>query len=463
MGASFSSRAKPGKEPVDPLVLEPALFHIHEQLVVVGPADACREPDPAGEGAAKEEDQLASATSVESASAVAAEEVIFVLEPTDACPPLAVPSAHAPDGTPMPDPTALQPDLVAPMSEDVVAMDGTPAPEPTALQSYVVAPMSEEVVAMDGTPAPEPTAQPDVVPPMSEEVVAMDGTPVPDPTALQPDAISEEVDGTPMPDPIALQSYVVSPVSGEMVATDGTPVPDPLPPAVVASMSEEAVAQLEATLEYVSVLSKLDKHGRLVHESGAPAAGDGCSFRLGPVDHGCCFITLEQNPKLKLVRLRVDGRKYAFTDQTLADALTTMGQIVETREPVTVTYDLRTICIPNMKQLRLGIGWCGENKENLDESIQGITVVMSSWVVAKMCNFVLAALRPPQPILICRSDREAVDFLAANCQQARSWAPTPKKQSKSSSAAEARAALAQQRCAPNEPVPVSPAGVVAAA
>jgi hypothetical protein len=192
--------------------------------------------------------------------------------------------------------------------------------------------------------------------------------------------------------------------------------------------------------EEIVCIPVADKFGRMVDEQGAPHLGDGCSFVMGPINHRCCYIALEKHPALNLPRLRVDGRKHPFTDHILAETLATMETIVERRDPLTVTYDLRTICVPNLKQIKLGIAWCGEHKESLDESIQGITVILSSWVVAKMCNFVLTVLKPPQPTKICSDDAEAVSFLAAKCQTARSWggaAPTRSTQRKATRIAQA--------------------------
>jgi hypothetical protein len=70
----------------------------------------------------------------------------------------------------------------------------------------------------------------------------------------------------------------------------------------------------------------------MVDDQGAPFLGDGCRFLHGPVDYRFCFVMLEQHPALNLPRLRVDGRKHSFTDQTLADALVTMEGIVDRRE-----------------------------------------------------------------------------------------------------------------------------------
>lgn len=156
--------------------------------------------------------------------------------------------------------------------------------------------------------------------------------------------------------------------------------------------------------------------------NGAPALGEGCSYLHGPVNHGCAFITLERHPRLSLLRIRVDGRKPGFTDETLREMLATMEGLIERGLPVTVTYDLRTISLPNPRQVRAGVAWCGAHKAQLDEQIQGITVILSSYIVAKMANLVLAILKPPQPTKICRDEAEAVDFLAA-VKGARSWAP----------------------------------------
>lgn len=196
-------------------------------------------------------------------------------------------------------------------------------------------------------------------------------------------------------------------------------IPAPPPDATVPPAACAVVTML--ITEEIVCIPMADKFGRLVNGQGAPHPGDGCSFLIGPVNHQCCYLTLESHPSLRLPRLRVDGRKHPFSDQTLAEALVTMEQIVERREPLTVTYDLRSICLPNLKQVKLGIAWCGEHKESLDESIQGITVILSSWVVARLCNFVLSVLKPPQPTKICSDETEAVCFLAAKCQTARSW------------------------------------------
>jgi len=166
-----------------------------------------------------------------------------------------------------------------------------------------------------------------------------------------------------------------------------------------------------------------DKHGRMLSENGVPQPGKDCSFVLGPIDHGFCFITVEKNPALNLPRVRVDGRKLPLTDQRLKEALSSIEDFVEKREPFTVTYDLRSVCIPNMRQLKMGMRWCVEHKDALDEGMQGVSIILSSWLIAKACNLVLSVLKPPQPIKICKDEFEAVTFLAAKCQTPRSWAP----------------------------------------
>ena len=77
---------------------------------------------------------------------------------------------------------------------------------------------------------------------------------------------------------------------------------------------------------------------------------------------------------------------------------------MERRVPVTVTYDVRNVPTPSMKHVREGLKWAGEHKELLDEYIQGITVILNSWVLTKLANFVLSVLKPPQPTKICRDE-----------------------------------------------------------
>jgi hypothetical protein len=102
-----------------------------------------------------------------------------------------------------------------------------------------------------------------------------------------------------------------------------------------------------------------------------------------------------------------------------------------------------------MRQVKMGIAWCGEHKEALDECIQGITVILSSWVLTKMCNFVFSVLKPPQPTKICKDDAEAVSFLDAKCQTAQSWAGagarkgSQRKPTRSAEAAPASSAMAE--------------------
>jgi len=154
---------------------------------------------------------------------------------------------------------------------------------------------------------------------------------------------------------------------------------------------------------------------------GEPSCDEGFSFAYGPANFGFCYVSLEEREGLNLQRIRVDGRKVGFSDESLRDALAAMEEIMERRVPVTVTYDVRNVPTPSMKHVREGLKWAGEHKELLDEYIQGITVILNSWVLTKLANFVLSVLKPPQPTKICRDEAEAIAFLWAKCQTARSW------------------------------------------
>mmetsp|Transcript_36926 Transcript_36926/g.61195 ORF Transcript_36926/g.61195 Transcript_36926/m.61195 type:complete len:516 (-) Transcript_36926:269-1816(-) len=142
---------------------------------------------------------------------------------------------------------------------------------------------------------------------------------------------------------------------------------------------------------------------------------------FGPVDIGFGTFQLEKHPDLKLARLQLIARKERITDAGAEAALALFRQVLERGEPMTVMYDVRNLSVPSSNQLRMGIDWVKRNSHLLDEYLQGIVVILTSWVVQTVANFLLNIFRPPQPVRVCKNEHEALQFCLDKCQVARSW------------------------------------------
>ena len=146
-------------------------------------------------------------------------------------------------------------------------------------------------------------------------------------------------------------------------------------------------------------------------------------------EHGFASISVACEAELLLPRVCCVGHKAAMTDEAMWAFLGSLEQVFELRRPLTITYDLRAICMPSISQIKQGMGWLGQPSATapthaslLDEYLQGIVIILSSRLLASIVNWVLGVLEPPQPVRVVRDEEAALEFLLSHCQQVRSYA-----------------------------------------
>lgn len=90
-------------------------------------------------------------------------------------------------------------------------------------------------------------------------------------------------------------------------------------------------------------------------------------------------------------------------------------------EAMTILWDVRNCSLPSRKQIGIGLDWISANSHLLDQYLQGIAVILSSFIVRGILNFVLAITQPPQPNGCFADDEEAFAFARDKCTEVKIW------------------------------------------
>lgn len=115
----------------------------------------------------------------------------------------------------------------------------------------------------------------------------------------------------------------------------------------------------------------------------------------------------------RLLRVRTTG-----ADAQAEDVYPTLGffdAALECGQPMLVLFDFRATASlrpPPLALLRAVFSWAHANAVSWDVHVQGIAVLMSNAAVRPLLQFVTRILQPPQPMLYCGTEHEALTFLA---------------------------------------------------
>ena len=164
--------------------------------------------------------------------------------------------------------------------------------------------------------------------------------------------------------------------------------------AAVAAPAADAAASAVATVQTATALP----------------APDGSVSIVPALELGCATLSFEQPTGLPLPRLVVHVRKRPIEDADVTAALGFIAAVLERREWFTILYDLRDSPVPSRAQLKLGLAWAGELTPQLDASLCGIGIVLTSRVVRSVVKFVLHVCKPPVPQCVCSQQDAALSF-----------------------------------------------------
>ena len=123
-----------------------------------------------------------------------------------------------------------------------------------------------------------------------------------------------------------------------------------------------------------------------------------------------------------ILRVRTTG--VVCTQADLTPTLAFMGSALHRGEALATLFDLRDtgaeLRPPPFSLLRQAIGWANSHAKEWDTHVQCIAVLLSLSGAAKpLLNLAIRMLNPPQPIVVCNDEGEALAFLARH-QTARS-------------------------------------------
>lgn len=163
-------------------------------------------------------------------------------------------------------------------------------------------------------------------------------------------------------------------------------------------------------------------------EAPAPTTAAAGEFEIidGPHDFGFISVCLLQQAECRLPRLVLTGAAgHRMTSEGVNGVLSRLRATLDRREPLTITWDTRHFSMPSFGQIKLSMRWAqdAENMALLDELLQGICIILSNPVIRTIANFIVGALKPPQPLRVCSTEQEGIDFLRSRCQYVRQWAP----------------------------------------
>jgi len=158
---------------------------------------------------------------------------------------------------------------------------------------------------------------------------------------------------------------------------------------------------------------------------------------LGPVDCGFSDVTLEQWPELAVPRLVFRARANPIEDAGIRTMLGTLDDVFARAQPITIMYDLRGASIPSKKQIKIALDWICQNSHLLDRHLQGIAIILSSFLVRGVVNVVLSLTKPPQPNAVCAKEEQAYDFARDQCTEIKEWVSAKKLKRQQSASAQA--------------------------
>ena len=222
----------------------------------------------------------------------------------------------------------------------------------------------------------------------------------------------------------------------------------------------EPSAEVEA--QGAAANTSLDEAAAVVSQGGSSSGSseltglESLTPILGPIDCNLCEVVIETCPEFTVPRLCIRGRKVErIEDSDLEKLCAALDAAFALERPMTILWDVRSVSLPSRRQINLGLEWIAANSHLLDMYLQGIAVILSSFLVRGILNFVLALTQPPQPNGCFADDQEAFAFARDKCTEVKVWVGQSKLKKKLA-AAEKAGRLPSARGLPENALPVTP-------
>ena len=228
-------------------------------------------------------------------------------------------------------------------------------------------------------------------------------------------------------DEVAVKKVSSLPVKLDTIdVSNGWPEPPPTTPAAAPSSTKSPLEEFTNWMAPAPAAA-----------APAPAAASSSSDRpptergvmtpiVGPLDFGFGILTLEKYDELAMPRLNVKAVNVPITDESMIGVLSGLDTILARGEPLTIMYDLRNAPLPSRKQINIGLDWIAANSHLLDKHLQGIAVIISSFIIRSIVNFVLHLTQPPQPNGCFADEPAAFNFAKEKCTEIKQWVGSKK-------------------------------------
>lgn len=138
-------------------------------------------------------------------------------------------------------------------------------------------------------------------------------------------------------------------------------------------------------------------------------------------DFGFGRLILERHPSLTMPRLCVRLIKASVTNESIDKLLQCMETLLSRDQPFTLLVDVRHCCLPSRAQIRRAKDWSKTRETQLNKSLQGVVVLLSSSVVRATVNMVLSMQKPRQPTLVSTREEDCFAFARDQCTEVRVW------------------------------------------
>jgi len=138
-------------------------------------------------------------------------------------------------------------------------------------------------------------------------------------------------------------------------------------------------------------------------------------------DFGFGHMSVERHPSLTLPRVCIRLIKKSVTNESIDKLLQCMDALLMRDQPFTLLVDVRHCCLPSRAQIRRAKDWSKAHETQLNRSLQGIVVLLSSSMVRATVNMVLSMQKPRQPTLVATREEDCFAFARDQCTEVRVW------------------------------------------
>jgi hypothetical protein len=140
---------------------------------------------------------------------------------------------------------------------------------------------------------------------------------------------------------------------------------------------------------------------------------------LDEMELACCYMQHEgPSDELQLPRFRITARPSTIREPELRQMAVFISRILGAQTPFTILWDLRKLRPPSLSALKYGTDWQSEHAAELETpptgQVTSIVVLVGSPVTRVCANLCARVCDPPQPLLICTGEAEALEFARRN-------------------------------------------------